>query len=109
MSKPITLWGPVTADTTAETVFTNVTGKAAILDAMTIANPSTGVATVVRLSVGTDVSVTTRVIEFPVPAGTGTYVIYPGITITGTTILQLSSTVSDDIVPTYGSGREIAV
>lgn len=108
MSKPIILFGPTPADTTAETVFTNVTGKAAILDTLTMANPSSGGATTIRLSVGTD-GATTRAIDYTIPAGVGTYVVYPGIVLTGTTILQLSSTSTDDVVICTGNGREFAV
>ncbi len=108
MSKPIVLWGPTAAGTAAATVFTNITGKAAILDSVVMANPSTGAATSIRLSIGTD-GATTRVIDFSIPAGVGTYTIYPGIITTGTTILQLSSTSTNNVVIVCGNGREMAV
>jgi hypothetical protein len=103
MAKQVLLWGPVTADTTAETVYTNTSGQVTVLESMTMANPSTGTATDVRLSIGAD-GATTRVINFPVPAGSGTYTIYPMLRITGTTTLQLSSSSTDDVVVTTGNG-----
>jgi len=102
----ILLFGPTPADSTAETVFTNITGTIAVLDAFTMAQPSTGVACVIRLALGTD-GATTRVIEYPVAAGTGTYIVYPGLRITGTSVLQLSSVGSDDVVVCTGSGRRV--
>ena len=108
MSKPISLWGPITADTTPETVFTNVTSTAAILDTMTMANPSGGAATNIILSIGAD-GATTREIVYPIAAGPITAIVYPGIVITGTTIVQLSSSATDDIVVTSGNGRLFAV
>jgi hypothetical protein len=104
MATPILLFGPVTADATAETVYTNITGTVATLESFTMAQPSTGVATVIRLSMGVD-GATTRVIEFQVPAGLGTYTLYPMFKITGTTVLQLSSVSADDVVVCTGSGR----
>lgn len=92
-----------TADSTAETVFTNVTGQTTKIESVTMANPSSGLATVIRLSIGTDAA-TTRVIEYSIPAGTGTYIIYPGIILTGTETIQLSSTVTDDVVVVTGNG-----
>ena len=43
---------------------------------------------------------TTRVVVYPVPAGAGTYIVYPNLRITGTTVLQLSSSSTDDVVVT---------
>lgn len=107
MAAELSLWGPVTADTTAETVFTNVTGTIAVLESITIAQGSTAAATVVRISYGAD-GATTREIEFSVPAGTGTYFLYPAIRITGTNTLQLSSTTTDDVAVTSGNGYRVA-
>jgi hypothetical protein len=106
--KYASLWGPITADTTPETVFTNVTGTVAIIDSITMANPASAAATNVILSVGSD-GATTREIVYPMPAGPFTAIIYPGITVTGTTILQLSSSATDDVCVTSGNGRVIAV
>ncbi len=103
MSDEISLWGPVTADTTAETVFTNSPGTVTVLESMTLANPVGGAATTVVLSLRTD-GAATRVIEYPVPAGAGSYVAYPMLRITDDNILQLSSTVTDDVVVTTGNG-----
>jgi len=62
----------------------------------------------VRLAQGTD-GATTRIVDYTIPAGVGTYVIYPGNVLTSTTIYQLSSTSTDDVVVTTGNGREFAV
>lgn len=91
------------ADTTAETVFTNVSGQVTRLESMTMAQPSTAAATVIRLSIGVD-GATTRVIEYPLDAGARTVVVYPNIILTGTETLQLSSTGTDDVVVCTGSG-----
>jgi hypothetical protein len=103
MAKRIALFGPTLADTTAETVFTNLVNTIAKLESLTMASPSGAVETVVRLSIGTD-GLTTRVMEYRVPAGPQFITVYPGWNITGTSIVQLSSTVSDDVVVCYGSG-----
>jgi len=107
MAIPILLFGPTTADTTAETVFTNITGTVAVLETLTMANPSTGAATNIILALGTD-GATTRVIIYPLPAGPCTHVVYPGIRVTSTTILQLSSSSTDDVAVCTGNGyREV--
>jgi hypothetical protein len=103
MAKRIALFGPTLADTTAETVFTNLANTVAKLESFTMASPAGALATTIRLSLGTD-GVTTRVMEYSLPAGPQFVVVYPGWHITGTTIVQLSSTVSDDAVVCYGSG-----
>lgn len=97
-----------TADLTAETVFTNTAGQATKLESVTMAQPSSGLATTVRLTIGADAA-TTRVIEYPIPAGAGTYIIYPGIILTGTETIQLSSTVTDDVVVCTGNGSSEVV
>jgi hypothetical protein len=86
-----------TADLTPETVFTNSAGTITTITSITLAQPSTGVATVIRLTIGAD-GATTRWFEYQVPAGTGFYTFYPGIVLTGTETIQASSTVSDDVV-----------
>lgn len=91
------------ADTTAETVFTNTAGQVTKLESLTMAQPATAAATVIRLAIGTD-GATTRVIEYPLDAGARTVVVYPNIVITGTETLQLSSTATDDVVICTGSG-----
>lgn len=103
MSEELSLWGPVTADTTPETVFTNVPGTVAVLESMTLANPSSGGATTVLLSLLAD-DAATRVIAYPVPAGTGSYVVYPMLRLVDANVLQLSSTLTDDVVVTTGNG-----
>lgn len=108
MAKPIVMWGPTPADTTAETVFTNVTGKCATLESLNVQQPNGSAATEVVLSVGVD-GATTRVLRYPIPAGSYSNTFYPNLKITGTTVLQLSSTVTDDVCITYASGREEAV
>lgn len=96
------------ADTTAETVFTNVAGQVTTVESMTMSKPAGSVATDIRLSIGAD-GATTRAIEYPLPAGAGTWVVYPGLVLTGTETLQLSSTVSDDIVICTGNGNSEVV
>ncbi len=104
----VQLWGPITADTTPETVFTNLVNTVTVLETITISNPDTGLATTIILSLGAD-GATTRVVQYPIPAGAGTYTFAPLLRITGTQILQLSSTVTDDIAVTTGNGyREAA-
>lgn len=103
----VQLWGPVTADTTPETVYTNLVNTITVLESITIANPDTGLATSVILSLGAD-GATTRVVNYPIPAGGGTYTFYPLLRITGTQILQLSSSVTDDIAVTSGNGYRVA-
>lgn len=97
-----------TADTTPETVFTNVAGEKTELQTMTMAKPAAAVATDIRLSIGAD-GATTRMIEYPLPAGAGTWVVNPGIVLSGTETLQLSSTVSDDVVVCTGNGYSESV
>lgn len=103
----VQLWGPITADTTAETVYTNLANTVTVLESITISNPDTGLATSVILSLGSD-GATTRVINYPIPAGGGTYVFYPLLRITGTQILQLSSSATDDVAVTSGNGYRVA-
>jgi hypothetical protein len=99
----IRLWGPTPADSTAETVFTNTANRTTKLTEMTMASPAGAVAANVRLSIGTD-GATTRVIEYPLPAGPQTVVINPGLVLTGTETLQLSCSGSDDVIITSGHG-----
>lgn len=96
------------ADTTPETVFTNVSGEKTELQTMTMAKPASSVATDVRLSIGAD-GVTTRVIEYPLPIGAGTWVVNPGIVLSGTETLQLSAVGSDDVVVCTGNGYSESV
>jgi hypothetical protein len=91
------------ADTTPETVYTNSTGQVTKLESLTMAQPATAGATTIRLSIGAD-GATTRVIEYPVPAGAGTYIVYPNIVLTGTETLQLSSVTTDDVTICTGNG-----
>lgn len=99
----IRLWGPTPVDTTAETVFTNTANRTTKLTEMTISSPTGAAAARVRLSIGTD-GATTRVIEYPLPAGPQTVILSPGIVLTGTETLQLSCPDSDDVVVTSGHG-----
>lgn len=84
------------ADATPETVYTNTAGFTTVVDSITIAQPSTGLATIIRISIGVDTAAT-RVFEYPVPAGTGFLTFYPGFVLTGTEVLQLSSVSADDV------------
>jgi len=92
-----------TADTTAETVYTNTTGQLTRLESMTMANAAGAAATNIHLSISADSS-TTRVLIFPVPAGPTTIIVYPNIVIQSTEILQLSSTNTDDVCVVTGNG-----
>lgn len=92
-----------TADATAETVFTNTAGQQTTLESLTMAQGSTGVATEIRLSIGADAA-GTRVMTFPIPAGSGFYVVYPNLKLTGTETFQLSSNAADDVVVCTGNG-----
>jgi hypothetical protein len=97
-----------TADLTPETVYTNVTGTLTRIESVTLAQPATGVATTIRLTIGAD-GATTRWFEYPVPAGVGSYTFYPGVVLSGTETIQASSTVSDDVVVcTINGTREAA-
>lgn len=92
-----------TADTTPETVYTNVSGQVTKLETLTMANPVGGIATNILLSIGAD-GATTRVIVYPLDAGPITRVVNPNLVITGTEIVQLSSTASDDVAVITGNG-----
>lgn len=97
-----------TVDASVETVYTNVTGTITKITSITFAQPASGVATTVQLTIGADAA-GTRVIQYPIPAGAGTYIIYPGIVLTGTETIQASSTVSDDVVVcTINGSKEAA-
>lgn len=94
-----------TADTTPETVYTNTSGFTTVAETLTIAQPSTALATVIRCSIGTD-GATTRVFEYSVPAGTQFLTFYPGWVITGTEVLQLSSVSTDDVAVVTINGTQ---
>lgn len=102
------MFGPTAVTTSAVTVFTNVTGKAARLESLVIAQPAAGLAKTIILSVGTDAA-GTRSIQYPIAAGAGTTILYPNITITGTTILQISCSADTGVAIATGSGSEDAV
>lgn len=97
-----------TADLTPETVFTNTSGQITKLESLTLAQPASAAATVIRLSIGAD-GATTRVVEYPLDAGARTVVLYPNIVLTGTETIQLSSTGTDDVVVVTGSGTSDVV
>lgn len=103
----VQLWGPITADATAETVYTNLVNTVTVLESVTVSNPDTGAATTILISLGAD-GATTRVVQYPIPAGAGTYIFYPLLRVTGTQILQLSSSVTDDVAVTSGNGYRVA-
>lgn len=103
MAKRRRLFGPTAASTTAATVFTNTTSQDTKLESMIIAQPTAGLAKVVRLSLGTDAA-GTRVIQYPIPAGDGTYILYPNLVVTGTEILQLSVSADTGVAIVTGSG-----
>jgi hypothetical protein len=65
--------------------------------------PAGAAATTVRLSLGTDAT-GTRIYDYPLPAGPQTQTVYPNLNITGTTILQLSTTGTTGIAVCTGSG-----
>lgn len=94
-----------TADATAETVFTNVSGTVTRVTSITIAQPSTGAATTIRLSIGADAA-TTRWFEYPVPAGAGFYTFYPGVVLSGTETIQASSVSADDVAVVTINGQQ---
>jgi hypothetical protein len=91
-------------DATAETVYTNVTGTVTKITSVTLAQPAAGVATTIRLTIGTDVTAGSRWFEYPVPAGAGTYIFYPHVVLSGTEIVQASSVSADDVVVCTISG-----
>jgi hypothetical protein len=103
MAKRISFFGPTAASTTAATVFTNLVNTVARLESFTIATPAGALATHVRLSMGTD-GTTTRTLEQAVPAGPQQIILYPGWNVTGTTILQLSTTGVTGVPICVGSG-----
>lgn len=86
-----------TVDATAETVYTNVAGTVTRVTSVTLSQPSTGVATTIRLTIGLD-GATTRWFEYPVPAGAGFYTFYPQLVLSGTETIQASSVSADDVV-----------
>ncbi len=92
-----------TASTTPATVYTNSAGQTTTLRSLTMAQAAAALTTNVRLSIGAD-GATTRVIEYVIPAGAGTYVVYPGISLTSTETLQLSSTATNNVVVCTGNG-----
>jgi hypothetical protein len=93
-----------TADLTAETVFTNTTGEVAEVDQIICANPSTGAATVVRITIGVD-GATTRAVFIPVPAGENTVLFDARLVYEGTEVMQAASSVTDDVVVVTVVGR----
>lgn len=93
------------ADSTAETVYTNTNGFTTVVDTITIAQPSTALATVIRISIGADAAAT-RIFEYSVPAGTQFLTFYPGFVLTGTEILQLSSVSTDDVAVVTINGTQ---
>lgn len=95
-------------DATAETVFTNVTGTITRVESVTLAQPSTAAATVIRVSIGALVAATT-VFEYAVPQGTQFFTFYPGWVLTGTETIQAQSTVTDDVVIMTINGSREAV
>lgn len=97
-----------TADTTAETVFTNSTTQLTTLTSINIAQGSAAAATTVRISKGAD-GATTRVFEQPIPAGAGSYTFPVHIPWTGTETMQLSSTTTDDVAVCVGKGYSVVV
>lgn len=96
-----------TADTTPETVYTNATGVTTRVTSVTIAQPSTAGATVIRLTIGAD-GATTRWFEYSVPAGTFFAVFNPLIVLSGTETIQASSTVTDDVAVVTINGQQDA-
>lgn len=103
MAKRRRLFGPTAASTTAATVFTNTTGQDTKLESLIVSQPSAGLAKDIILSIGTDAA-GTRVIRYPIPAGAGTYILYPNVVITGTEIVQLSASADTGVAIVTGSG-----
>lgn len=97
------LAGPVTADTTAETVYTVASGEAAEVLFVSLSQPATGLAKTLRLSIGAD-GVTTRVLEAAIPAGVGFYPFHVCWPMVAAQVLQLSSTADDDVAVVCISG-----
>lgn len=86
-----------TADATPETVYTNVSGTVTRIESVTLAQPSTAAATIIRLTIGVD-GATTRWFEYSLSIGAQFVTVYPGVVLTGTETIQASSTVTDDVV-----------
>jgi hypothetical protein len=106
MAIPVRLFGPQLADLTAETVFTVPTGRKVLLESFTMQNTTAGAATTIRLTIGADAA-TTRIIEYSVPAGpVNVIIVYPRVVLNSAETVQLSSTVTDDVVVCTASGFE---
>jgi hypothetical protein len=86
-----------TADATAETVYTNVAGTIARVTNVVCANPSTGTATTIRLTLGVD-GATTRWLFIPIPAGENTQIVNAEQTYEGVEVMQAGSSLTDDVV-----------
>lgn len=96
------------ADTTAETVFTNTAGEKTTLETITLSKPAGSLATDIRLTIGAD-GAATRFFEYPLPQGTFSITLPLNWVLSGTEILQLSSTSSDDVVLCTGNGYSESV
>lgn len=97
------VFGPSAASTTAATVYTNTTGQTTKITELIITQPGTGLVKNVILSIGTDAT-GTRAIIFPVPAGAGTWILNPGIVLTGTEIIQLSASTDTGVANVTANG-----
>lgn len=104
MAKSIRLFAPTAVTTSAVTLFTNTAGTITKMESLTISQPAAGLAKTIRVSVGALVAGTSW-FEYPVPAGAGTYIFYPGVKYTGTEICQVicSADTGVAIVSAHGS------
>jgi hypothetical protein len=93
-----------TADTTVETVATNVTGQSTTAETVICANPSGAAATNILLTIGADAA-GTRALVIPVPAGPTTVIIHPNLKFTGTETCQCTSSATDDVCVVSIHGR----
>lgn len=97
------LFGPTTIPTAAATAFTSSAGQTSKITELIISQPAAGLAKTVRVSVGADAA-GTRSVEYPIPAGAGTYILNPGLTVTGTEIVQISSTADNNVAVITANG-----
>src|SRR5690349_22293351 len=97
------LFGPSTIPTTPATNYTNVAGQTTKITELIISQPAAGAVKTVRVSVGADAA-GTRSIEYPVPAGAGTWILNPGLTLSGTETIQVSSTADNNVAIVTANG-----
>ena len=97
------LFGPSPIPTVAATNYTNVAGTTTKITELLVSQPAAGLVKTVRVSVGADAA-GTRSIEYPIPAGAGTWQIPCGITLSGTETIQVSSTADNNVAIVTANG-----